>query len=236
MHNYNFDEIIDRRGSGDLKHDALKPRWGRDDLLPLWVADMDFATPPFIVEAMRKRLEHPIFGYTVTPEELWQSIINWQQSQHQWQVQRQWLTYIPGIVKGIGFVINVFTNPGDKVIIQPPVYHPFRLTPLANRREVVFNPLKRRADGYYDMDFDNLEAVCDEHCKLFVLCNPHNPAGQVWSKETLQRLADFCFERNIIVISDEIHADMAPLWSSPYTICHSEPTCCRYFYHFWCTL
>lgn len=209
MHNYNFDEIIDRRGSGDLKHDALQPRWGRDDLLPLWVADMDFATPPFIVEAMRKRLEHPIFGYTVTPEELWQSIINWQQSHHQWQVQRQWLTYIPGIVKGIGFVINVFTNPGDKVIIQPPVYHPFRLTPLANRREVVFNPLKRKADGYYDMDFDNLEAVCDEHCKLFVLCNPHNPAGQVWSKETLQRLADFCFERNIIVISDEIHADMA---------------------------
>ena len=209
MHNYNFDEIIDRRGSGDLKHDALKPRWGRDDLLPLWVADMDFATPSFIVEAMRKRLEHPIFGYTVTPEELWQSIINWQQRQHQWQVQRQWLTYIPGIVKGIGFVINVFTNPGDKVIIQPPVYHPFRLTPLANRREVVFNPLKRKADGYYDMDFDNLEAVCDEHCKLFVLCNPHNPAGQVWSKETLQRLADFCFERNIIVISDEIHADMA---------------------------
>ena len=209
MHNYNFDEIIDRRGSGDLKHDALKPRWGRDDLLPLWVADMDFATPPFIVEAMRKRLEHPIFGYTVTPEELWKSIINWQQSHHQWQVQRQWLTYIPGIVKGIGFVINVFTNPGDKVIIQPPVYHPFRLTPLANRREVVFNPLKRKADGYYDMDFDNLEAVCDEHCKLFVLCNPHNPAGQVWSKETLQRLADFCFERNIIVISDEIHADMA---------------------------
>lgn len=169
MHNYNFDEIIDRRGSGDLKHDALKPRWGRDDLLPLWVADMDFATPPFIVEAMRKRLEHPIFGYTVTPEELWQSIINWQQRQHQWQVQRQWLTYIPGIVKGIGFVINVFTNPGDKVIIQPPVYHPFRLTPLANRREVVLNPLKRKADGYYDMDFDNLEAVCDEHCKLFVL-------------------------------------------------------------------
>ena len=209
MHNYNFDQIIDRKGSGDIKHDALKPRWGRDDLLPLWVADMDFATPPFIVDALRKRLEHPIFGYTTTPNELWQSIIDWQQRQHQWTVQRQWLSYIPGIVKGIGFVINVFTRPGEKVIIQPPVYHPFRLTPLANGREVVFNPLKRNAEGYYEMDFDNLEAVCDEQCKVFVLCNPHNPAGQTWAKETLQRLADFCYERNILVISDEIHADMA---------------------------
>ena len=209
MQNYNFDQIIDRKGSGDIKHDALKPRWGRDDLLPLWVADMDFATPPFIVDALRKRLEHPIFGYTTTPNELWQSIIDWQQHQHQWTVQREWLTFIPGIVKGIGFVINVFTHPGEKVIIQPPVYHPFRLTPLANGREVVFNPLKRNAKGYYEMDFDNLEAVCDEQCKVFALCNPHNPAGQTWSKETLQRLADFCYERNILVISDEIHADMA---------------------------
>lgn len=209
MHNYNFDQIIDRKGSGDIKHNALKSRWGRDDLLPLWVADMDFATPPFIVDALRKRLEHPIFGYTTTPNELWQSIIDWQQRQHQWQVQRQWLSYIPGIVKGIGFVINVFTRPGEKVIIQPPVYHPFRLTPLANGREVVFNPLKRNAEGYYEMDFDNLEAICDEQCKVFVLCNPHNPAGQTWAKETLQRLADFCYERNILVISDEIHADMA---------------------------
>ena len=209
MHNYNFDQIIDRKGSGDIKHDALLPRWGRDDLLPLWVADMDFATPPFIVDALRKRLEHPIFGYTATPDELWQSIIDWQQRQHQWTVQRQWLSYIPGIVKGIGFVINVFTRPGEKVIIQPPVYHPFRLTPLANGREVVFNPLKRNAEGYYEMDFDNLEAICDEQCKVFVLCNPHNPAGQTWAKETLQRLADFCYERNILVISDEIHADMA---------------------------
>lgn len=209
MQNYDFDQIIDRKGSGDIKHDALLPRWGRDDLLPLWVADMDFATPPFIVDALRKRLEHPIFGYTAMPDELWLSIIDWQQRQHQWTVQRQWLSYIPGIVKGIGFVINVFTHPGEKVIIQPPVYHPFRLTPLANGREVVFNPLKRNAEGYYEMDFDNLEAVCDEQCKVFVLCNPHNPAGQTWAKETLQRLADFCYERNILVISDEIHADMA---------------------------
>ena len=209
MQTYDFDQIIDRKGSGDIKHDALLPRWGRDDLLPLWVADMDFATPPFIVDALRKRLEHPIFGYTATPNELWQSIIDWQQRQHQWQVQREWLTYIPGIVKGIGFVINVFTHPSEKVIIQPPVYHPFRLTPLANGREVVFNPLKRNAEGYYEMDFDNLDAVCDEQCKVFVLCNPHNPAGQTWAKETLQRLADFCYEHNILVISDEIHADMA---------------------------
>ena len=206
---YIFVHIIDRIGRGDIQHDALYTRCGREDILPLWVADMYFATPPFIVDALRKRLEHPIFGYTATPDELWQSIIDWQQRQHQWTVQRQWLSYIPGIVKGIGFVINVFTHPGEKVIIQPPVYHPFRLTPLANGREVVFNPLKRNAEGYYEMDFDNLEAVCDEQCKVFVLCNPHNPAGQTWSKETLQRLADFCYEHNILVISDEIHADMA---------------------------
>ena len=209
MANYDFSTVIERRGPGDLMHEALLPRWGRNDLLPMWVADMGFAVCPDIVEALRRRLDHPIFGYTATPDELWQSIIDWQQRQHQWTVQRQWLSYIPGIVKGIGFVINVFTHPGEKVIIQPPVYHPFRLTPLANGREVVFNPLKRNAEGYYEMDFDNLEAICDEQCKVFVLCNPHNPAGQTWSKETLQRLADFCYERNILVISDEIHADMA---------------------------
>ncbi len=209
MKTYNFDEIIDRSGSGDLKHEALLPRWGCNDLLPLWVADMDFATPDFVVDALKARLSHPIFGYTIEPADYRPTIIDWNESHHGWKIKPEWISFIPGIVKGIGFVVNVFTKPGEKVIIQPPVYHPFRMTPEDNGREVVFNPLRLREDGYYDMDFDNLSEVCDDKCRVLILSNPHNPAGVCWSKETLQRLADFCYEHNIIVISDEIHSDMA---------------------------
>ena len=205
---YNFDKIIDRTGSGDLKHGVLKERWGRDDLLPLWVADMDFETPHFITDALRRRLDHSLFGYTVVPNELWTTIIQWIKDHHQWQVQRQWLTYIPGIVKGIGMAINVFVKDDEKVIIQPPVYHPFRLTPEGNGRQVVYNPLKE-VNGTYEMDFEQLAEVVDDKCRLLILSNPHNPAGICWSKDTLQRLAHFCYEHNIIVISDEIHSDMA---------------------------
>ena len=206
---YDFDKIVDRSGSGDLKHEALLPRWGRNDLLPLWVADMDFETPSFITDALKKRLEHSLFGYTVEPEDFLPSIMDWVREHHQWNIEREWIKFIPGIVKGLGLVVNVFTKEDEKVIIQPPVYHPFRLTPEGNGREVVFNPLKMREDGYYDMDFDNLEKVYDEKCKVFVLCNPHNPGGITWSKETLQRLADFCYEHHLLVVSDEIHCDMA---------------------------
>ena len=206
---YDFDKIIDRSGSGDLKHEVLKERYGRSDLLPLWVADMDFETPAFITDALRQRLDHSLYGYTVVPGELWTTIIQWIQDHHGWEVKREWLTYIPGIVKGIGMAINVFVKEDEKVIIQPPVYHPFRLTPQGNGRKVVFNPLKQRADGGYDMDFEQLAEVADEKCKMLILSNPHNPAGICWKAETLRRLAHFCHERGIIVISDEIHSDMA---------------------------
>lgn len=205
---YNFDKIVDRTGSGDLKHGVLQERYGRSDLLPLWVADMDFETPSFITEALRRRLEHSLFGYTVVPDELWTTIRQWLLDHHQWDVRREWLTYIPGIVKGIGMAVNVFVGEDEKVIIQPPVYHPFRLTPQGNGRQVVYNPLKV-VDGSYEMDFDQLAAVADDKCRLLILSNPHNPAGICWSRETLQRLARFCHERHIIVVSDEIHADMA---------------------------
>ena len=205
---YDFDKIIDRSGSGDLKHEVLKERYGRSDLLPLWVADMDFETPQFITDALRQRLDHSLFGYTVVPDELWTSIIQWIRDHHQWEVKREWLTYIPGIVKGIGMAINVFVKEDEKVIIQPPVYHPFRLTPEGNGRKVVYNPLKE-VNGTYEMDFEQLAEGVDDKCRLLILSNPHNPAGVCWPKETLQRLAHFCFEHNIIVISDEIHADMA---------------------------
>lgn len=212
---YDFDKIVDRTGSGDLKHEVLAERYGRADLLPLWVADMDFETPEFITDALRRRLEHSLFGYTVEPKDYWPTVQKWIKDHHGWDVEREWLSYIPGIVKGIGMVINVFTKPDEKVIIQPPVYHPFRLTPEGNGREVVYNPLKENSDGSYSMDFDNLEEVADDKCKVLILSNPHNPAGIVWDKDTLARLAEFCYDHNILVISDEIHCDMA-LWGNTH--------------------
>lgn len=205
---YDFDTLISRQGSGDLMHEALLPRWGRNDLLPMWVADMNFAVCPAILDALKARLEHPILGYTVEPEDFFPSIRDWVREHHGWEIQRPWLKFIPGIVKGIGIVCNLFTRPDEKVIVMPPVYHPFHLTPRGNHREVVWNPLRMRNDGYYEMDFENLEKVCDDKCRLLILCNPHNPGGIAWNRETLIRLADFCHERRIIVVSDEIHADM----------------------------
>ena len=209
MKTYDFDKIIERRGTGAVKTDALKKVYGKEDLIPLWVADMEFETPDFIIEAIRKRLEHPVFGYTVMPEGYWETVKTWIEDHHGWKTETEWMTFIPGIVKGIGMVINALLEKEDKVIIQPPVYHPFRLIPQKNGREVVFNPLKELPDGSYEMDFENLEAVCDPKCKLLILSNPHNPAGIVWSRETLMKLADFCHSHGITVISDEIHCDMA---------------------------
>ena len=220
---YDFDKPIDRRGSGDLKHEVLEERYGRGDLLPLWVADMDWETPSFITDALKQRMEHSLFGYTVEPKDYWPTVQQWIETHHQWKVEREWMTYIPGIVKGIGMVINFFLKEDEKVIVQPPIYHPFYLTPRGNKREVVWNPLKEKtsrshqggsppplgAEGLYEMDFENLEQVCDDKCRLLILSNPHNPAGIVWDRETLQRLAHFAKEHHLIVISDEIHADMA---------------------------
>ena len=206
---YDFDKIIDRSGTNALKYSVLKERYGRDDLIPLWVADLDFETPDFITDALRKRLEHSLFGYTTTPSELWTTIADWVYDHHGWKVREEWITYIPGVMKGVGSVVNVFVKPDEKVIIQPPVYYPFRLTPQGNEREVVLNPLKRVEGGSYEIDFDHLALVADDKCRLLILSNPHNPAGICWSRDTLVRLADFCYERNIIVISDEIHCDLA---------------------------
>ena len=205
---YDFNSPIDRRGSHCVKFDALKEMFGRDDLLSLWVADMDFATPDFIIDALKRRLDHPVLGYPVQYDGYWQSVVDWIRSHHGWQVEREWMRYIPGIVKGIGMVVNVFTKPGDKIIIQPPVYHPFRLVPEHNDREIVMNPLRQVGDTY-EMDFEQLEQVIDDKCKILILANPHNPVGITWSRDTLVRLADIAVKHNLIVISDEIHCDMA---------------------------
>lgn len=210
---YDFDSYIERRGTHCIKHDALKENFGREDLIPLWVADMDFPTPDFIIEALHKRLEHPILGYTLQYDGYWQSVQSWLKQRHGWEVEREWMRYIPGIVKGIGMVINTFTAPGDKIIIQPPVYHPFRLVPEHNGREVVLNPLRPTEDGYYEMDFEQLEQIIDPKCKVLILANPHNPVGITWGRDTLARLADIAIKHNIVVISDEIHCDM-PLYGN----------------------
>lgn len=210
-----FDRVIDRANTGAMAIERLPRYFGATDIMPFWIADNSFATPEFVVDAMRQRLNHPIFGYTAEHPDYRPTIIDWVKKRHDWTIQSEWITYIPGIVKGIGMAINVFVKPDEKVIIQPPVYHPFRLVPLGNNREVVYNPLKELPDGSYEMDFDNLARVADPKCKLLVLCNPHNPAGIIWSHETLERLADFCAERGILVISDEIHCDMA-LWGKKH--------------------
>lgn len=208
MKHYNFDEIIDRKGTSCVKYDGLKNAYqGKENLIPLWVADMDFATPDFIVEALKKRCEHPVFGYTFDDDEYYESIQTWLDYKYHWKTEREWISYIPGIVKGIGLAVQCFTQPGDKVIIQPPVYHPFRLVPTRMGREVVYNPLKLE-DGVYKMDFEQLESLIDKDCKMLILSNPHNPGGIVWEKEALVKLAQICSAHGILVISDEIHAEM----------------------------
>ena len=208
MKHYNFDEIIDRKGTSCVKYDGLKNAYqGKENLIPLWVADMDFATPDFIVEALKKRCEHPVFGYTFDDDEYYESIQTWLDYKYHWKTEREWISYIPGIVKGIGLAVQCFTQPGDKVIIQPPVYHPFRLVPTRMGGEVVYNPLKLE-DGVYKMDFEQLESLIDKDCKMLILSNPHNPGGVVWEKEALVKLAQICSAHGILVISDEIHAEM----------------------------
>ena len=214
MGKYNFDEVIERKGTGALKTDRLKERYGRDDLLAAWVADMDFATPPFIIDALKKRLEHPVFGYCVEPYDYRELIIKWEKSLHDWDIEPDWISYIPGIVKGLGMVINVFTKPGDDVLIMPPVYHPFRITAELNGRKVVNIPLIKSEDGSYEINFEKLEKI-ETKGGVLIMSNPHNPAGRIWTKDELKKLAAICKEKNILVISDEIHADMA-LWGKKH--------------------
>ena len=207
---YSFDKIIDRHGSGAYMTDSLKERYGREDLIPLWIADMNFETPAPVREALEKRLAHQVYGYTGTAESYWQTLIDWERRIHGWEIARETITFIPGIVRGIAFVLHCFTDPGDRVVVQPPVYMPFLNLPRANGRQLVYNPLIfDEAAGTYRMDLDNLAQVCrTEKPKLLILSNPHNPAGVVWPAEDLARLAAICLQYGVLVISDEIHADM----------------------------
>ncbi len=204
---YNFDEIIDRNGTNCLKYDGKARYFGTNDLLPLWVADMDFRTPDFIVNAIKTRLNHEILGYSLKPDSFFNSLVNWTKRRFDWQIEKEWISFTPGVVSALNFSVLSFTNPSDKVIIQTPVYFPFFTAITDHNREIAVNELINN-NGDYSMDFDGLRALIDKKTKLFILCNPHNPAGRVWRNDELKALADICLENNITIISDEIHSDL----------------------------
>ena len=203
---YTFDTIIDRSTSSAIKVEGLKEHWGRTDLIPLWVADMDFATAPFITEAIQKRCEQGVLGYTAKPESYYQAIIQWNKNRYQLDVPKEAIHFVPGIVPGLGMALNTFTEKGDKVMIQSPVYPPFTWLPERNHRVIVRNPLKW-VNGELRMDLDAFREQI-KGCKVFILCNPHNPGGVVWTEEELKTVADICYEEGVLVFSDEIHADL----------------------------
>lgn len=207
MKKYNFDEIVPREGTNSIKYDALERFFGSKDVLPLWVADMDFKTPDFIVDAIKKRAEHEIFGYTFRADSYYNSIIGWMKRRHNWDIQKEWISFSPGVVAGLTFGIEAFSKPGDSVIVQPPVYFPFFDCVKGTKRKLIENPLKIE-NGRYTFDFEDLKAKIDKKTKLLLLCNPQNPGGTVFSKEELTELATICLENKIMVISDEIHSDL----------------------------
>ncbi len=212
-----FDKIVDRRHTDCVKHDGMTEFFGRDDLIPLWVADMDFEVCPAITEALRHRLEHPVYGYAVTPDSYWQSIVDWAESRHHLEVAKDEITFVPGIVRGLALALLALTDEGDKIIIQQPVYHPFRHIIEGNRRKVVNNPLRIAADGSATIDIALLERqIEEEKPRMLMLCNPHNPGGFVWSRETLEEVAEVCARHGVIVASDEIHGDLE-LFGNRYT-------------------
>ncbi|MDR7315527.1 MalY/PatB family protein [Brevibacillus nitrificans] len=204
---YDFDKVINRLNTASVKWDEVDRIFGDKDLLPLWVADMDFQVPAPVTDALRERVEHGIFGYTERPESYYEAVIGWMERRHEWSVQKEWICHCPGVVPALSYLVQVFTEPGDKVIIQPPVYHPFTSVVTDNGREVVHNPLKYE-QGRYFMDFEDLRQKMDPSVKLLILCNPHNPGGRVWTKEELTELGNICLENNVMVISDEIHGDL----------------------------
>lgn len=208
MKKYDFDRVIDRHGTSAAKIDRLDAMFGRHDLTPLWIADLDFAVCPEITAALHARLNHPVLGYSDASESYWDSIISWNRKRHGFELSREDLAFIPGVVKGFALAVNYFTRPGDGVLIQPPVYTPFHTVVEGNGRRIVENPLL--FDGKsYSMDLDGLARLLrTEKPKMMILCNPHNPIGIQWDRPTLARLARLCRDAGCVVVSDEIHGDL----------------------------
>ncbi|MBN1822674.1 MAG: PatB family C-S lyase [Prolixibacteraceae bacterium] len=208
MANYNFDEIVSREGTNSIKWDAREHIFGNKNVLPLWVADMDFRTPPFIVDAIKKRAEHEIYGYTFKNDSYYNAIIGWMKRRHNWEIKKGWISFSPGVVAGITYAIESFSKPGEGVVVQPPVYFPFFDSVKGTDRKMIENPLKLKNGRYY-FDLKDLEKKVDSNTKILLLCNPQNPGGMVWSKNELTELAQFCLENKILILSDEIHSDLA---------------------------
>ena len=204
---WNFDEPAGREGTDCIKYDRREGTFGVKDVIPMWVADMDFNTPDFIVESLQKRLEHPIYGYSFRSTEYFQSMIRWIKSRHNWSVEKEWISFCPGIVPALNFCTLAFTQTGDNIIVQPPVYFPFFSAAESHGRNLIYNRLTE-SEGTWSMDFDSLARGIDSKTKMIIISNPHNPVGRVWTPEELNRLADICLKHNIVIISDEIHCDL----------------------------
>nr|WP_300004263.1 MalY/PatB family protein [Tissierella sp.] len=204
---YNFDNIIKRKGTDSRKWNNLTEDYGSEDLLPMWVADMDFQSPPEVIDALKERVEHGIFGYPIIGDSVYDAIINWAKNRYDWDIKKEWIIFTPGVVVGLNIAIENIGEKGDNVIVQTPVYPPFFRILENNKRELNANPIKFDGENFV-MDFENLENTIDEKTNVMMLCNPHNPVGRSWSKEDLTRLGDVCIKNDITIISDEIHCDL----------------------------
>lgn len=204
---FNFDETVDRSGTNSIKYEWREKIFGENNIIPLWVADMEFKAPPAVLKALQKRLDHGIFGYTMRDDEYFEIIQNWLKLRYNWHVPKSSISFSPGVVSALAMSVMAFTKPGDKIIVQSPVYFPFFTTVENNGRRILNNQLKL-IDGQYEMDFDDLEKQVDHNTKMIILSNPHNPVGRAWTKGELSKLADFAAEHNLLVVSDEIHADI----------------------------
>lgn len=203
---FDFDREIDRTGTHSVKYDSRLAVFGKADVIPAWVADMDFAAPPAVTHALTERAQHPIYGYTLFPDSLYDALIAWLQRRHGWMVQRDWIVMCPGVVPSINAAVLALTQPGDAIIIQPPVYFPFFSAATQTGRKLIQNPL-RLENGRYTIDFDHLEQ-CARQAKFLLLCSPHNPVGRVWQPEELERLLQLAAKYDLVVFSDEIHHDL----------------------------
>ncbi len=204
---YNFDETPKREGTSCVKYDSRQEIFGKKDVIPMWVADMDFKCPPAVTEALRQRLKHEILGYTVRREEYFSSIKKWLRKRYEWHIENDWIVFSPGIVPALNICTLAFTEPGDKIIVQPPVYFPFFNAVTDHKRKLLFNRLKE-TNGQWSIDFDDLERKASLGVRMLLLSSPHNPVGRSWSKEELEKLSRICLDYNILIISDEIHADL----------------------------
>ncbi len=205
---YNFDEEINRKNTNCAKYDGLEKYFGHTDLNPLWVADMDFKTPSFINDAIINAAKNSLYGYSIDSDEIYESIINWQNTQHSWQINKEDIYMINGVVPAYSACIEAFSEIGDEVIVQTPIYPPLFKCITANDRVVVVNELKKDENGYYNMDLEDLVSKITPKTKILALCSPHNPVGRVWSKDELEKLANICIKHNITIVSDEIHSDI----------------------------